>query len=53
MPLLQEKQKGENVYQAMEFDGSDETYHLVKNIYQINWKMLYNLLVLLQTIHKF
>lgn len=36
MPLLQEKQKGENVYQAMEFDGSDETYHLVQRKYLPN-----------------
>lgn len=36
MPLLQEKQKGENIYQAMEFDGSDETYHLVQRKYLPN-----------------
>lgn len=36
MPLLQEKQKSEYVYQAMEFDGSEETYHLVQRKYLPN-----------------
>ena len=36
MPLLQEKQKSEFIYQSMEFDGSDETYHLVQRKYLPN-----------------
>ena len=36
MPLLQEKQKNDYVYQAMQFDGSEETYKLVQRKYLPN-----------------